>query len=1028
MNQLQKALSVIFNDHRLREKILIVPSFSLGHQITESLVRNDNSYINLRINTLSSLAHEIIALDLVKESITVLSETSILIIIEDLFTEIRERNDSYFHNLEPKEGMVDALARALRELRMYGIRSDDLSPENFLSDKKGTEIKELLDKYESVLKDSHYADKPEILRRTVEKLKIEKSTTNDKLYLFLSDSPYTVLEKEFIEALPGEKVVLPHDKVKGFVFPQRYLEPAAQVEDLKVTSNIERLSWLFNPEDAPTRFEDSTVKIFHAVGRRNEVREVLRRVVSSGIKSDEVEIIYTSYDDYVSLIYDMARKFDINITVEEGLPVTITRPGKVALGFLAWISSNYEAIKFKQLITGGSLTIKTDERADDLISPTVMARILRESPIGWGRERYISTLEKMAESYRSSASEIDENREDRSDFYKRKEANAKVLISMLKPIIDSIPEKDEKGNVSLKDFCVSVLDFVSHYARVSNELDGEAKSAIRERIEEIQGMTTKSLPFSDAVDQIDLVMRGIRMGHSGPAPGCLHISSYLNGGQSGREHTYVVGCDAQTFPGMIIQNPILLDEELQAINRNLVISSEILKEKLYRIASLLSSLRGYLTLSFSSFDILENRESFPSSILLQVHRLILGNLNASYTDLMNALGLPSGYIPSKMPLDISDFWITSFIGEHGLKQPDPSVFACYSGLSQGKRAREARETDRVTEYDGKLLEPVIELDPRENADLVMSASMLEKIATCPYAYFLNYILKVRPLEEVTFEEDTWLDAKQRGSLLHDLFNRFMREITGKGENPSLKKHLPLIESTLKKVIKEYRDKIPPPSEAIFEQEKKILIKAAQVFLKTEETRCKTCIPLFFEFPFGYKDAEPEFRDPVRIPLGAGKSFLLAGRIDRIDRMTEHEYAVLDYKTGSAYAYKDHLCFNKGKALQHALYAIAAETFLKKIEKNGKGVVKKSGYLFPTEKETGRLVIPDRNDKKLVELLNALFDIVRTGVFIPSDKEDSCKFCDYTELCGESVTENAERKFEQEKNREINPFRAIKTYE
>ena len=71
-----------------------------------------------------------------KDSITILPETSILIVIEDLFTEIRERNDSYFHSLEPKEGMLDALARALRELRMSGIRSDELSPRHFLRDSK----------------------------------------------------------------------------------------------------------------------------------------------------------------------------------------------------------------------------------------------------------------------------------------------------------------------------------------------------------------------------------------------------------------------------------------------------------------------------------------------------------------------------------------------------------------------------------------------------------------------------------------------------------------------------------------------------------------------------------------------------------------------------------------------------------------------------------------------------------------------------------------------------------------------------
>ena len=103
MNQIQTFLPEICNTYRLREKILIVPSFSLGHQVTESLVINGHSYINLRINTLSSLAHEIIALDLVKESITVLPETSMHTIEEGLFSGLMENNDFSFNRLEEKE-------------------------------------------------------------------------------------------------------------------------------------------------------------------------------------------------------------------------------------------------------------------------------------------------------------------------------------------------------------------------------------------------------------------------------------------------------------------------------------------------------------------------------------------------------------------------------------------------------------------------------------------------------------------------------------------------------------------------------------------------------------------------------------------------------------------------------------------------------------------------------------------------------------------------------------------------------------
>ncbi len=223
---------------------------------------------------------------------------------------------------------------------------------------------------------------------------------------------------------------------------------------------------------------------------------------------------------------------------------------------------------------------------------------------------------------------------------------------------------------------------------------------------------------------------------------------------------------------------------------------------------------------------------------------------------------------------------------------------------------------------------------------------------------------------------------QLGSLLHEVFNRFMKKITSKKEKPSFVKHAALIKSILEEIIQEYREEIPPPSKAIFEQEKKILLKATEVFLKTEEDRCKKYLPVFFELAFGYDDAEPELREPVTISLSPGKSFKLAGRIDRIDKIADHEYAVLDYKTGSAYGYKDNACFNEGKIIQHALYAIAAEKLLQKIEKDEKLSVKQSGYLFPTEKETGRLVIYARNDKELMQLLSALFDIVKKGIFIP----------------------------------------------
>jgi hypothetical protein len=64
MNQTLKALSEIIKKHPLDEKLLFVPSYSMGHQIGQSLSRSGTSWINLRITTVSGYAQELMALDL----------------------------------------------------------------------------------------------------------------------------------------------------------------------------------------------------------------------------------------------------------------------------------------------------------------------------------------------------------------------------------------------------------------------------------------------------------------------------------------------------------------------------------------------------------------------------------------------------------------------------------------------------------------------------------------------------------------------------------------------------------------------------------------------------------------------------------------------------------------------------------------------------------------------------------------------------------------------------------------------------
>jgi positive regulator of sigma E activity len=63
----------------------------------------------------------------------------------------------------------------------------------------------------------------------------------------------------------------------------------------------------------------------------------------------------------------------------------------------------------------------------------------------------------------------------------------------------------------------------------------------------------------------------------------------------------------------------------------------------------------------------------------------------------------------------------------------------------------------------------------------------------------------------------------------------------------------------------------------------------------------------------------------------------------------------------------------------------------------------------------------------MQLLELLFDIIRMGIFIPSNDKDSCSFCDYTNICGESVKERTGLKFKNMENSDIAILKKLEEY-
>jgi len=1014
MNSLTCFLGEFCRGHLLDEKVFVVPSYQVGHQIGESLAKSGESWVNLRFATLLSLAQEYAGMDVSEAGARQISQSSAIIVLNKVFSDLLdERRLEYFGGLKPSPRIVRALHHSLHALRMDGIKSGDLGPESFTNEKKGQEIKLILKSYEEELERRKFIDLPGLYFMALQNAD-NLPINQEKHLLILQNRSLSKLEKELLTKVAGQRQVLvPQDEVEGIERPRQYIsndsEGAAVTEAPK--TDLERGRWLFAPYNAPPPFKDRTLELARATGPANECREILRRITSEKIPMDEVEVVCPPGSTYPSIFYVIATKSGLKVTFGDGIPPGFTSPGKVFSGVLRWMEGDFQSTELCRMIEGGDLKLYGKEKGVPSAQKT--SRYLKKAMIGWGRERYRERLENLKKNYESRASAVpDEEVEERMQEYAAIIKDIGRIKRLVKAMLDCLPVWDETEAIDFGELCRGISRFLKEFARIKNETDREAYAATRAKLDEAAELETAKLEREDALERLRILLDGIRVDVSGPQPGHLHLSSFGVGGFSGRPLTFIVGLNQEHFPVTGYQDPFLLDEERVRISGTLKTTEDSLRENLYGMASLISGLRGRAVFSYSAYDILEERPSFPSSLMLQAFRLVEGNPRLDYSALLEELPEPHGFQPEEMKktFDTIDWWMSKLSSDGTLLDGIDAVKACFPDLGQGIEALEIRKDWKLGPYEGMVKVKAEDVHPAFNKDIVMSSSRFELLASCPFRYFLDYILGLYKPEEVAYDPSAWLDPLQRGSLIHEIFCAFMSEVKKRKEKVEAKKHLSLIQEIAEEIITRYKEDIPPPSEGVFAGEKTEAMQALDVFLAAEQELGKKVEPLMFEVVFGIAEEEGTgMEEPVEVALSPKSSFRLRGRIDRIDRVGESRYRVVDYKTGRYSRYDKLRCFGGGRTLQHVLYALAAEEILKKEGMDAKPRVVESGYYFPTRRGEGKEVLIGEFDRgRLKELLGELLDIVAKGHFIVG-LDVTCSYCDFLPICGEGAVDRAKAK-------------------
>ena len=283
-----------------------------------------------------------------------------------------------------------------------------------------------------------------------------------------------------------------------------------------------------------------------------------------------------------------------------------------------------------------------------------------------------------------------------------------------------------------------------------------------------------------------------------------------------------------------------------------------------------------------------------------------------------------------------------------------------------------------------------------------SPSRLNRYGSCPFGFFAEYVLQLEARDDPV----DGLDVMQQGSLLHvilELLHAFAAREGWQFSRQYQEEIIERLEAICQDTFRDAPERFGFRPSALWRYEQNELRRLLRTLVEWE---CETngdqarYLPYRQEVGFGFSGGQ---LPAVSLQAENGRSYQVAGIIDRLDIDQDGNLQVIDYKSGSVgFSRKD---LESGLAFQTAIYALAAETLL-----SDGGRVTESAYLhIPRREKSGVLKFDSRvGEDTLVQLIVDLalefIERIQRGEF-PSKPGKSAwgsggcqRWCDFSNLC------------------------------
>jgi RecB family exonuclease len=789
---------------------------------------------------------------------------------------------------------------------------------------------------------------------------------------------------------------------------------------------------LFTPPTKPAIAQDQTLRLVSAPDPSREVRAAARACLEwarDGVPFWDMAVAYRHGEAYLPLAEAVFVEAGIPVYLHEGSPLAERPLGRQTLGLLALFDSDLSRQSVMDFLTDAKLPGTLHEEYGG-ISTSRWDSLSRDAGIVRGAGQWQQRLQAMRAASDPDGGEV-------PDWVQQRAQDAGQLARFIAELDARLRDRPARapwaGHLDyLQGLLMRYIDGADEVVVALRGLERFTALEAEVDFKWFLDVVTRAIGTLRSEDVIDsrpgaFAARGVNI---------VAVNS-LAGIEFAR--VWILGATERSFPPPVRQDPILLDDERQAISRRapapLAPRSARGSEEALIFSLACEAARERLVVSYARRATGENRPRLPSVFFRELASQLEGERvsadDAPLLDRDDVQRIPGDAIGAPVrPGHAHDPSAVSAAAASAVSEPErdrtylqarvtrPLAVATFEraqpAFARALQAERARFADRYSVWDGALgPEAQAAIDVLMPADAPLSATALEGYARCPQRFMLEGLLRVRAVEEP--EQVVRIDALSRGSVIHRIFERFYDEWTGKGPAPLARE----AEQRMRRIAGEEcdaaRDRGETGYRAMWEADRVELIEDCVRWMQLEQQDELTrALPLVaVEARFGRqwtceKQGSLSQTQPIEIELPSG-TLRLHGRIDRVNWDAHRtSFRVVDYKTGKRYAEKPGE-LQGGRMLQLPLYALAAAMLL--------GIDPTAGaaaYVYPTRRGEFQVVDWTPEDlaarhAEVLALLDAIVTAARQGDFIIAPSDGACDYCPFNAICPGARGGYAERK-------------------